>query len=53
MPGSGMLSALTRAVVLAAIGSPESAMNRSQDWWEQSLRDLRHARDALYDADFE
>jgi HEPN domain-containing protein len=28
-------------------------MNRSQDWWEQSLRDLRHARNALQDTDFE
>lgn len=28
-------------------------MNRSQDWWEQSLRDLRHAQNALHDTDFE
>jgi HEPN domain-containing protein len=28
-------------------------MNRWRDWWEQSLRDLRHAEHALEDEDFE
>ncbi len=28
-------------------------MNRWSDWWEQALRDLRHARNALEDTDYE
>ncbi|MBI2963849.1 MAG: HEPN domain-containing protein [Deltaproteobacteria bacterium] len=28
-------------------------MNRSLDWWEQALRDLRHAENALRDGDHE
>lgn len=28
-------------------------MNRWRDWWEQSMRDLRHARHALADEDHE
>jgi HEPN domain-containing protein len=28
-------------------------MNRWSDWWEQSARDLAHARHALDDADYE
>lgn len=28
-------------------------MNRWRDWWEQGKRDLRHARNALEDADYE
>ncbi len=28
-------------------------MNRSADWWEQGLRDLRHAQNAIEDEDFE
>lgn len=28
-------------------------MNRWRDWWDQAARDLRHARNAAEDADFE
>ena len=28
-------------------------MNRWPDWWEQSMRDLRHAEHALDDSDYE
>jgi HEPN domain-containing protein len=28
-------------------------MNRWPDWWEQGLRDLRHAENALHDGDYE
>ncbi len=28
-------------------------MNRWRDWWEQSLRDLAHAKNAAEDTDFE
>lgn len=28
-------------------------MNRWPDWWEQCMRDLRHAENALHDGDYE
>jgi len=34
-------------------GRQEYRMNRWLDWWEQSLRDLRHALHAIEDEDFE
>ncbi len=34
-------------------GRYTGTVNRWPDWWNQSLRDLAHARNALDDADFE
>jgi len=48
-----MIPSLTRAILVDRVQSLELAMNRSQDWWAQSLRDLRHARNALQDTDYE
>ncbi len=31
----------------------QTAVNRWPDWWEQGMRDLKHARNALLDEDYE
>ena len=31
----------------------DASVNRSRDWWEQSVRDLAHATHALDDGDYE
>ncbi len=31
----------------------QTAVNRWPDWWEQGMRDLKHAGNALLDEDYE
>jgi HEPN domain-containing protein len=44
---------MTPTLLLACGDGKARVVNRWRDWWDQAVRDLRHARNAAEDADHE